>query len=85
MPDINLRTFTEVALCHLPDKEIAEVFHHIETGLTSAFSNDAGFFVWTQTQLPWLPVLTQILTRTPTDYVLFDVDVEPDPELEIEP
>ena len=77
------RTFSEVALCHLPDDEIRILLTSIERGMTSAYSNDAGFFIWRKTPAPYCPVLRSILNRAITDYALFDVDVEPDPELEI--
>lgn len=78
------RTFSEVALCHLPDDEIQQVFYEIDhRGRTSAYRNDAGFFVWAKVAFVHCPVLTQILAAAETDYVLFDRDVEPDPELEI--
>ena len=82
------RKFKEMALCHLPDDEIYWVQHMIrEGGLTSAYKNDAGFFIWTEVRFTsgTCPVLLSLLSEAKTDYVLFDCDVEPDPELEIYP
>jgi hypothetical protein len=78
------RTFSEIALCHLPADEIRMVLSDItKAGMTVAYSNDAGFFIWKQANVENCPILTQILSTQTTDYVLFDVDVDPDPELEI--
>lgn len=77
------RTFKELALCHLPDREIQMVFSDIErAGMTVAYRNDAGFFIWAKADVSNCPVLTGLLQNQDVDYVLFDVDVEPDPELE---
>lgn len=61
------------------------VQYFINAGFTTAYKNYAGFFIWAKSQYvaDKCPVLTSILNRATTDYVLFDMDVEPDPELEI--
>ena len=77
------RTFSEVALCHLPDAEISWIRRLVEEHqLTSAYINDAGFMIWRKTPLPYCRVARSILSKAETDYVLFDRDVEPDPDLE---
>ena len=77
------RTFSEVALCHLPDHEIDRISTLIQQGVTVAYKNAAGFFVYRHAAFNICPVLMSILAKTSTDYVLFDPDVEPSPELEI--
>lgn len=82
---MKIRTFTEVALCHLPDHEIRWLNDEVRKGCTTIYQNEAGFFVWRGNQLVnrHRTLLAYILNKATTDYVLFDVDVEPDPELEI--
>lgn len=79
------RTFSEFALCHLPDTEIQHIQVMIGIGFTCAFQNEAGFFIWAKGDYGYspLPVLTGILATVETDFALFDIDIEPDPELEI--
>ena len=77
------RTFTEFALCHLPDEEIETLHAEIRKCCRIIYGNVAGFFIWRGFRLPETPNLNRILDTITTDYALFDVDVEPDPNLEI--
>lgn len=79
----NIRTFSEVALFHLPPAEIDHIYLAVGEGMTAAYKNDAGFFIWAKVVVPECPILTRILSTRNTDYVLFDYDVEPDPALEV--
>ena len=74
------RTFSEVALCHLPDVEIGRV---CITDRGYVYKNTVGFMIWSKADVSYAPVLASILATKTTDYVLFDVDVEPDPDLEV--
>ena len=77
------RTFSEMALCHLPDYEIQSISLFCLKGMTVVYKNEAGFFIWAKARVPDCPVLMKILASATTDFVLFDLDVEPDPDLEI--
>ena len=80
-----VRMFKEFSTGHLPYSEIEWLHAEVKRGLTSVYQNDAGFFVWTGlfnlTDCP--SHLWQILLTVPDqiDYVLFDRDVELDPDL----